>query len=379
MAHVVVQIGVRDGEARDVTHVSTPPDADGHQDGTSAAGGPGRCDNPEHLSALRRDAVTFSQIFGAKRIVIQHERDNASDVGLRRRCYLELRESYQKRAGRILAEYYSDDYSKGVLATDLGELEIMGSGLHHEVSTRLARCEKLAGEATRLLRGDDRRVCALKFYSAAAHLLAYDAPTEEGKTPDEIIADRDRVKQDLAYVDELLDQAQLYYLRAARLSAELDYTRGVLVGTVLMWGIGWIGNWMLNTWRIDSLDVMPITTLFVTGGIGAMVSVMSRLHNGNLTLNYEAGRRHIIALGVIRPLIGGLFALVILFLLRSQMVTTIKPVDNIPIIYFNAVIGFFAGFSERFVQDMLSRGPGGDQYGGTARTTPDRDTPVERT
>jgi hypothetical protein len=95
---------------------------------------------------------------------------------------------------------------------------------------------------------------------------------------------------------------------------------------------------------------------FVAGAAGAVVSVIQRINAGDFELEYDVGRPYAAFLGGLRPLIGGGFALAISFAFTSGImhlpISASDPStnENLAII----VIGFVAGFSERWAQDTLA-------------------------
>lgn len=56
--------------------------------------------------------------------------------------------------------------------------------------------------------------------------------------------------------------------------------------------------------HFDSDAVKALAWYFVTSGLGAVVSVMSRITFGGLSLDYAAERRLLIMLGAFRPVVG---------------------------------------------------------------------------
>jgi hypothetical protein len=85
------------------------------------------------------------------------------------------------------------------------------------------------------------------------------------------------------------------------------------------------------------------------GAIGAVVSVMSRMTFGELTLDYEAGRRILMMLGAFRPVIGMALGAA-MWVLSASDVLAIGPSDPAKMPYFRILIAFLAGFSERWAQ-----------------------------
>jgi hypothetical protein len=112
-------------------------------------------------------------------------------------------------------------------------------------------------------------------------------------------------------------------------------------------------------WSELGSDLQLLIDSIVVGGLGAIVSVMQRMTAGNLTLQYHAGRFALMRVGVFRPLIGAIFATVVFLILRAGLVTipaTPPPDERARLLYFYAALAFFAGFSERWAQDMFDAG-----------------------
>ena len=84
---------------------------------------------------------------------------------------------------------------------------------------------------------------------------------------------------------------------------------------------------------------------------------MERLTSGKLEMNHEAGRTINVALGLMRPFIGALFAVALYFFISGDLVSVFQLPDGEEAQrYFFAGLGFLAGFSERFAQDMVAQG-----------------------
>lgn len=88
------------------------------------------------------------------------------------------------------------------------------------------------------------------------------------------------------------------------------------------------------------------------GGVGAMVSLLQRMSTGRLKLDTSASRDLLELFGGVRPLIGAVFGIVVAAAIQAGLL----PAIEIPAgqqLAFYAVIGFLAGFNERWAQDML--------------------------
>ena len=83
---------------------------------------------------------------------------------------------------------------------------------------------------------------------------------------------------------------------------------------------------------------------------------MERLTSGKLEMNHEAGRAINVTLGLMRPFIGALFAVALFFFISGDLVSVFQLPDGEQAQrYFFAGLGFLAGFSERFAQDMVAQ------------------------
>jgi len=80
---------------------------------------------------------------------------------------------------------------------------------------------------------------------------------------------------------------------------------------------------------------------------------MSRITFGSLSLNYSAGKSFIQVLGIFRPFIGALFGIICYTILSGKFFPISLPTDPSVLLYFYSGVGWIAGFSERWAQDML--------------------------
>ena len=98
----------------------------------------------------------------------------------------------------------------------------------------------------------------------------------------------------------------------------------------------------------------PVAAL-IAGAVGAVVSVVQRINSGKFELATDVGG-YPCFLGGLRPLIGGAFAMVISFAFTGGLlhlpVDAGESTDNRRLALL--VLGFVAGFSERWAQDTLT-------------------------
>ena len=210
---------------------------------------------------------------------------------------------------------------------------------HHEIASQLHRCDELAVRARTVLTGVRQRICLQLVTASAAHLLSLvDESTAHGKreTSDVLKAE-----------SEALDATEAYYRQAANGQAQIVYFAGMATVAALISAIA--GLALAFSW-------MPGVAALIAGAIGAVVSVVQRINAGDFELDYDVGRPYAFFLGGLRPLIGGAFALAITFAFTSGILhLPIQPKDpeaNHKLAVF--VVGFLAGFSERWAQDTLT-------------------------
>jgi hypothetical protein len=125
---------------------------------------------------------------------------------------------------------------------------------------------------------------------------------------------------------------------------------GVAIGYRLLLGLPGLG--------LSGLDPNTIMLVAIAGGLGAIVSVSTRIVQATEKTN--ARPNNMFWTGLFKPLIGTIFALFVYMLLNSGLlpVGTIDPKKQM---YFFAAVGFIAGFSERFAPDLADAGAKGLQ------------------
>ena len=157
--------------------------------------------------------------------------------------------------------------------------------------------------------------------------------------------------------------------RMAQRQGQLDYFWGMVGGAFLLAlviaGVQFLPalipsaglGWMATQLAVDPTLTPLLWLCPVIGGIGALVSVMQRMGSGTFALRDRAGAGALRRVGAFRPLIGAVFASVIVTILITGMVPVqlhASAEQNRILLY--CVVAFFAGFSERWAQDMLGAG-----------------------
>jgi hypothetical protein len=218
------------------------------------------------------------------------------------------------------------------------------------------RAQMRAGEAERLLGGIDLTATTRDAALIDARVRAIDANlAKPGET-----TDADLIGMDLVVMSLEEDDAarQRDFLGRAERQALLSYCLGMVAGFgMLLAVIGLIVGTRYFR-QVAPSDWDYWLSVLVAGAVGAVISVLSRLPSGRLGLQHDAGKLLFLIFGGIRPVIGAVFGLVIYVLLVSQLVSFELRGDATIRLHAILILAFFAGFSERWAQDMLVNSAG---------------------
>lgn len=297
-------------------------------------------------------AVSFSELVYAHFSWWSNREAAVPDETLAQR-YDRARHAFELRHGEIVAAYWCSNVESAVALTEKRRARgWVGPtwGFHREsdwatqsspeVAAELHRCDELAVRANTVLTGVRQRICMQLVVASAAHLLSLvDARTSS--------ADEATTSAALVQERSAIAEAEKYYKGAANGQAQMVYFGGMAAVAIVLSIIAAI--WLSITWAI------PLAAM-IAGAIGAVVSVIQRINNGRFTLDYDIGSPYAFFLGGLRPLIGGTFAMAISFAFNGGLlhlpVAANESVDNRRLALL--VLGFLAGFSERWAQDTLT-------------------------
>jgi hypothetical protein len=108
---------------------------------------------------------------------------------------------------------------------------------------------------------------------------------------------------------------------------------------------------------ISGIDVQELLIVLAAGGLGAVLSVMTRITSKKTPLEIpdRTGHPLIAVAGLVRPIIGGIFGLALYILLNAGLVDIFKlpEEDTLKRLFFFAAVAFLGGFSERWAQDVM--------------------------
>jgi hypothetical protein len=219
--------------------------------------------------------------------------------------------------------------------------------------------------------GDERRVLLGRVYSQAAGVLAVHNKEavrrhREGVAPGDAGSDDFvRTMRDIrGQVDELARDIDLAIARSTQRKYAVGMGVGIAIALVtsgLLWCLSKVGAGVPEFYVIAG----------AMGAIGAVVSVFQRMSRSGFRIDVHAAGRMVWAFGASRAAIGSVFGVVALAVVRSGLasIAGVDPeawtdgADYGSAAAWSVIIGFTAGFNERFAQDLLA---------GLARTDDDR-------
>jgi hypothetical protein len=229
-----------------------------------------------------------------------------------------------------------------------------------EVAELLHSCETLAIRIGEVLRGTSERIALQWTLAVASRLLG---AIDHAK--DEPLPNAAKLAATLKAQRAELREIDRYYQRAGQKAARLVYFGGMMRGVavlVLLSAVALVVLWPAHALHPHSAATQDLFAAYAMGALGAVVSVMSRMAApGRFRLDHEVGRKPIRRLGSFRPFIGAIFASVLYFALKSDLLEIGNLAPAKRTIYFYATIAFLAGFSERWAKVILDGVVGGTE------------------
>jgi len=215
-----------------------------------------------------------------------------------------------------------------------------------EIAAELHRLDELAIRARTVLSGVREEICLHLVANSAAHLLSL---ADEASEPENARA----LNKALAEERARIDQVEAYYKEAANGQAEIVYFAGMATVAVLVSVLGGLALFTHNLLHNETYHVGIVA--LIAGALGAVISVIQRITNSTFPVDYDIGRAYAFFLGGLRPLIGGTLAIAITYvfdsgILHLPIASTSTHDEHLALV----VVGFLAGFSERWAQDTLA-------------------------
>lgn len=193
-----------------------------------------------------------------------------------------------------------------------------------------------------------------------------EGPNPEGRakaklTVGEIDRDAESVEAELnrltaaaaALVAQRLSDAESSVNRQARTRYTRTYVTGVGAGLLLMTVASICTGLAIYSLQGSGVDPVSVGVAIGAGAIGAFISVLTRLVNARLQIDQGASRIEILIGGASRAFIGGVFGGVVFAFGASGLVSLPTGTREAPPLFLWAALGFVAGFSERWVRDLI--------------------------
>jgi hypothetical protein len=325
--------------------------------------------------------------------------------------YHEKLKQFSAAEGKIVAAYWSATVPSGIVMTEQRRHRkllnlLLGPNLSlyrattwvtasdPRIAELLHHCDTLGNKAAQILTRTSKRVAMTWIFSTESYLLgivegrswgpipaptngrrepkaADDSSASAGTTGQTSPAGPTKGSEDAAKGpsrvptdDELVDRGRAevieiekYYDRAASNAARFNLFWGMVAGAFLAGAVALVIA-LVAEFGFDSIDLHSLSTRFffacyTAGGLGAMVSVLTRMRSSNFALDYEVGRTASFWLGAIRPFIGAVFGLFIYFALESELLQLQEPAEGKAFFFFT-LLAFVAGFSERLTRVILN-------------------------
>jgi hypothetical protein len=106
--------------------------------------------------------------------------------------------------------------------------------------------------------------------------------------------------------------------------------------------------------RVVSIPSETFIAAIIFGTLGSSLSIMLRF-NEHRSKSRNIPGVDLFVIGLSKPIIGAVFALVLFAIYKAGILSLYKVDDPEREVYFLIVLFFLAGFSERFVRDILSK------------------------
>lgn len=326
----------------------------------------------DEATASQAGAVSFAQLVAVHFQFQREQRRNganaAKDVV---QSYQDKLAEFEKQEGKILHAYWSTQRPSAIaltVKTQKGLWPLVKSlflgrddeiRLHRatdwlareaRVADLLHHSDTLAIKVSEVLKGPTERIAMQWIYAVQSHLLGF-IERSRGKP-----ADRD-IKGVAKSQREELIQIEKYYARAGGNAARIVYFWGMMIGVVVtgLLGAAATGALFWGGWFDEphARGAQTFVVCYVAGGLGAVISVLTRMSSNNFKLDYEVGRPTIRRLGSFRPFIGAVFGIAFYFLFQSELLEIKLPESDSRAFFFFGILAFLAGFNERWTKVVL--------------------------
>jgi len=311
---------------------------------------------PELAGAIRSGHARFTHLALAGWLASTgaqaYERDTI------RAQYTSLLENFEREAGPMCRWYFGRTKPIAAALTEDDTLSVL---IGRDVETSrpelvdlVRSCQRVGYQAWHRLAPYDRRLCQNMIFSVVEEAFR-------------LLDDEDEHAGCVEALTERMHEAEQFMLRCAARRAQSHYLKGVLLGGVAIAAIlGALTAVLQITGEMSSFR-STLLLVAVAGAVGAAISVPMRMTSGSFrmnlpTLNAEMKGTDLHLVGALRPMMGLVLALASYAVVLAGLVPMDKhDGDQLKQTALYVTIGFLAGFTERFAQDMFVRSGNGLQ------------------
>jgi len=194
-------------------------------------------------------------------------------------------------------------------------------------------------------RGERQYFLIQRIYSLIVYLLSL-ADAQAIST-----TDSERIAKEAPGACAELNHLEQSLKKAIVTEARQDYLVGMFSGVIfLMILVG-----VLLRFTSGKSAMHAVLGVIAAGGLGATLSVMSRLTANRLSVDAGADTALIRLAGGFRPVVGAVFGLALYTFIEADLLPINVTVTGQKLTYFYLAVAFLAGFSERFAQDAITK------------------------
>jgi hypothetical protein len=197
-------------------------------------------------------------------------------------------------------------------------------------------------------RGERQSFLIQAVYSLLVYLLSLaDAQAISHSDSERIAKAVPRAKAELNSVEDSIKTA-------AMTEARQDYLLGTFVGVIFL--IALVA--LLFRFTSENSVIHSVLGIVAAGGLGATLSVMTRLTANRLRVDAGAGVALIRLAGSFRPVVGAVLGLALYSFIEAGLLPIKVTATGQSLVYFYLAVAFLAGFSERLAQDAITKAGG---------------------
>jgi hypothetical protein len=302
---------------------------------------------PDKLVRSRRESASFGDLVNARWYSTKAPADEAE-----RARYDTARALFEAEHGKIVDDYWSTEQAAGVALCckrlSWGRLEwslhrSMGSlaAGHPEYSPLLLHVARQSVRASNILRGMTQRIAISNLFSLSRDIMT-SLESKDG--------DPGGLKAYQRDLHEIVSDAR----EAGAREAQVVYLKGLMKGVLALIVLVPALAMLFSSVSVPDVDSTLFVGCLIAGSLGAVMSVLMRMSSGNLKVSHEFGREYLANLGFARPFIGAIFALLLYFAFKGNLLQQVAvPDHDAGEFAFFVTSGFLIGFSERFAKEIV--------------------------